>query len=162
MKRVFLSIFLTVAAVRPIAAQQGGELYTNTRAAKTALIEAPKPKVTHALRNIFLANAVMFGSSLVEANAVAFGSAQCRIEAIKSVNIFGQNNLRYFGTDIGGGQFHPYKHALKVTIPVDLGVAALSYVMHKKHHNIAALLFPVSSASAQFSSAGLKYGAGCF
>jgi hypothetical protein len=156
MKRVFLSIFVTIAAVRPIAAQQSDELHANTRAARTALIEAPKPKETHALRNIFIANTIMFGSSLVEANAVAYGSAQCRAE-----NIFAHHSLQYFG-NLGGGQLHPYKHAFKLTIPIDVGVAALSSVLHKKHRDTAAILFPVSSASAQFSSAGLKYGAGCF
>jgi hypothetical protein len=162
MKRVLLSILVTIAAVQPIAAQQGNELHSNTRAARTDLIEAPKPKGTHALRDIILANAVMFGSSVVEAHAVAFGSAQCYAEALKAIDRNGQNHLRYFGTDGSGGQFHPYKHALKLTIPIDVGVAALSYLLHEKHRNTVALLFPISSASAQFSSAGLKYSACCF
>lgn len=156
MTRVHLSILLTIATVRPIAAQESGEWHPDVRTTKSPLIEAPKPKETHAVRNIFIANTIMFGSSLVEANAVAYGSAQCRAE-----NIFAHHSLQYFG-NIGGGQLHPYKHALKLTIPIDVGVAALSFVLHNKHRNTAALLFPVSSASAQFSSAGLKYSVGCF
>jgi hypothetical protein len=123
---------------------------------KTALLEAPKPKQTHAVRNVFIANALMFGSSLVEANAVAYGSKQCRAE-----NILVHHSLQYYG-NLGGGQLHPYKHSFKITIPLDLGVTTLSLLMHKRHHDTLAVLFPVSSASAQISSAGLKYGAGCF
>jgi hypothetical protein len=129
---------------------------------KTVLLEAPKPKATHAVRNVFISNAVMFGASVVEANAVAFGSAQCYAEALRTFDPNGQNHLRYFGHGGSGGQFHPYQHAFKLTIPIDVGVVAISYVMHKKHHDTLALLFPVASASAQMSSAGLKYGAGCF
>jgi hypothetical protein len=162
MKRVLRCILLTIATVRQIAAQQSGELHPDVRTTKSPLIEAPKPKETHALRNIFITNTVMFGSSLVEAHAVAFGSAQCYAEALKTFDPNGQNHLRYFGHGGSGGQFHPYQHALKLTIPLDVGVSALSMLMHKKHHDTLAVLFPVSSASAQISSAGLKYGAGCF
>jgi hypothetical protein len=127
---------------------------------KTPLLEAPKPKQTHTVRNTFIANAVMFGSSFAEANAAAYGSAQCRAENIATVDALG-NHLRFFG-NIGGGQLHPYKHDLKITVPLDLGVSALSLLLHKKHHDTLAVILPISSASAQISSAALKYGAGCF
>jgi len=162
MKRVLLTILLTIAAVRPIAAQESGELHPDVRTTKTPLIEAPKPKQTHAARNVFLANVVMFGSAAVEANAVAFGSAQCYAEALKTFDPNGQNHLRYFGHGASGGQFHPYKHAFKITIPLDVGVAALSYVLHKKHHDTASIALPTSATTGQITSAGLKYGVGCF
>jgi hypothetical protein len=161
MRRSLSLVLLTLAAVRPIAAQNGAALLEAPKPRSEAL-EAQKPKEAHPLRNMFLANAVMFASSLVEAHAVAFGSAQCYAEALKTFDLNGQNHLRYFGHGGSGGQFHPYQHALKLTIPLDVGVSALSMLMHKKHHNTLAVLFPVSSASAQISSAGLKYGAGCF
>jgi hypothetical protein len=128
---------------------------------KSALLEAPKSKQAHTVRQTFIANAVMFGSSFVEAKAVAYGSGQCYAEALRTFDPNGQNHLRYFG-NIGGGQPHPYQHSFKLTIPIDAGITGLSLLLHKKHHNTLALLFPVASASVQMSSAGLKYGAGCF
>jgi len=126
---------------------------------KTALLEAPKPKPTHTTRNVFIANTIMFGASVIEANAGAYGSNQCRIEDRNLPSEFGHPNINH---GQGGGQLHPYKHDLKITIPLDIGITTLSLLLHKKHHDTLAVLFPVSSASAQISSAGLKYGAGCF
>jgi len=159
MTRVLLSILLAIAAVLPIAAQKGGELYSDVRTTKSPLIEAPKPKPTHVTRHVFIANAIMFASSYVEAHAGAYGSHQCRIEDRNLPAEFGHPNINH---GQGGGQLHPYNHALKITIPLDVGIAGLSLLFHKKHHDTLAVLFPISSASAQLSSAGLKYGAGCF
>jgi hypothetical protein len=122
---------------------------------KTVLLEAPKPKQTHTGRNVFISNAIMFGASFVEANAAAYGSKQCHQEpnVIKHPAWFGH---------FGGGLPHPYKHDLYVSLPFDAGVTLVSLWLHKKHHDTLTVLFPVSSASAQFSLAGIKYGAGCF
>jgi hypothetical protein len=137
-------------------ALQRGELHSNTRAARTDLIEAPKPKPQHATRNLILADALMFSSSLMEASAAGYGSHQCRVELAdlhKSPKLFGH---------FGGGLYHPYQHDLYVALPFDAGVSLVSFWLHKKRHDTLAVLFPVSSASAQFSLAGIKYGAGCF
>jgi hypothetical protein len=124
---------------------------------ETTLLEAPKPKPAHTIRNVFIANALIFGASVADAKATAYGSGQCRAEQLRWLH-----TLRYFGSGAYGGQFHPYLHAFSLTLPLDIGVAGLSILMYKKHHDTLAVLFPISSASAQISSAGLKYSVGCF
>lgn len=150
---------MVCAALFPQESFSQHDLRSSTPEIKTALLEAPKPKRTHAFRNVFISNAVMFGASVVEANAGAYGSNQCRIEDRLLPSEFGHPNINH---GHGGGQLHPYQHDFKITVPLDIGISALSLLMHKKHHDTLAVLFPVSSASAQISSAGLKYGAGCF
>jgi hypothetical protein len=109
-----------------------------------------------ATRHLLTVNAGLFASSYVEARAAAYGNQQCRAEGLRD-----HGNLNYFG-NIGGGHLHPYRYDLKITLPLDAGVSLLSFWLHKRHHDTLAVLLPVSSASAQFSSAALKYGAGCF
>lgn len=155
-KKILALTFCVVLLIPQDSLGQHARTLSPAPEAETALLDVPKPKQTHAVRNVFISNAVMFASSFIEANAVAYGSKQCRAE-----NIFTFHSLKYYG-NLGGGQLHPYQHAFKITIPLDVGISALSLLMHKKHHDTLAVLFPVSSASAQISSAGLKYGAGCF
>jgi hypothetical protein len=112
-----------------------------------------------ARRPLVAANAAMFAASVVEAHAAAYGSDQCRREDRALPAEFGHPEINH---GHGGGQLHPYKHDLKITLPLDAGVSLVSYWLHRKHHDTLAVLFPVSSASTQFSLAGLKYGAGCF
>lgn len=156
-KKILALLFYLALLIPQDSLGQHARTLSLTPETKTALLEAPKPKPAHTTRNVFIANTIMFGASFVEANAAAYGSNQCRQE-----NLSKYGTTQAFGTSGGGGQFHPYKHDLKITVPLDIGISALSLIFHKKHHDTLAVLFPVSSASAQISSAGLKYGAGCF
>jgi hypothetical protein len=158
-KRILALTFCTTLLIPKNSLGQRARTLSLVPETKTTLLEAPKRKPTHTTRNLFVANAIMFGASIIEANAGAYGSNQCRIEDRNLPIEFGHPNINH---GHGGGQLHPYQHDFKITIPLDLGVTTLSILLHKKHHDTLAVLFPVSSASAQIGSAGLKYGAGCF
>jgi hypothetical protein len=155
-KKILTLMFYAVLLIPQDTLGQHSQTLSLMPETKTALLEAPKPKPQHAARNVLLTNAAMFASAYVEARAEAYGSNQCREELIlHHIPLFNFGHL-------GGGQFHPYKRDLSITLPLDAGVSLLSWLLHKKHHDTIALLLPVSFASGQAAVAGLKYGAGCF
>lgn len=124
-------------------------LFLATFATAQDLPNAPSPK------QFIISNSVMWGSSFVYAHATAYGSHQCYLE-----------NQRYnlpqnFGGS-GGGLYHPWRSAFKTTAPLDAGVSFASWMLRRKGHNLLANILPTSTAAAQFSMAGMKYGVGCY
>lgn len=104
---------------------------------------------------VIVANFVMYGSSILAAHATSYGSHQCYVENLQ------HGTLNQFGTGTYGGQFHPWRRAFSISLPSDAAVSISSYFLHKKHHELLAVVLPSGSAGMQVGIAGLLYGEGC-
>lgn len=115
------------------------------------------PEAKSELRNVIIANAAMYASSVVVAHATAYGSGQCYREdaQIGILNQFGR-------TGYAGGRLHPWRRSFTMTMPADSAIFLASYFLHKKRHNLLAVLLPSGSAAAQLGVAGMQYTQGCF
>src|SRR5215472_8877700 len=117
--------------------------------------EAPKPHPTG--KQISIANLVMYGSSVLGAHATSFGTKQCYKETLKV------GNPNAFGvSEVGGGVFHPWRRSFTMSLPADAAVSLTSYLLHRKGHNLMAVILPSASAGMQLGIAGVQYGQGCF
>lgn len=121
------------------------------------LPEAPPPK--HDLKHMIIANATMYGSSVLGAHATYFGSRNCYREDQK----VGGSTFQAFGlTGYSGGQLHPWRRSFTLSLPADSVISATSYFLYKKHHRLLAVVLPSGSAGMQIGIAGVQYSQGCF
>jgi hypothetical protein len=100
---------------------------------------------------------VMYGSSVMGAHATSFGSRQCYLEDLK-----GGAPGEFGVTGVGGGLFHPWRKSFALSLPADGAVTVASYFLHRRHHNLLAVLLPSASAGMQVGIAGVQYSQGCF
>lgn len=117
--------------------------------------EAPKSKATG--KQIIIANVAMYGASVLGAHATYFGTRQCYNEDLKAGNpgVFGV-------TAVGGGVFHPWRRSFTMSLPADSAVSLASYFLHRRHHDLLAVILPSASAGMQIGIAGVQYSQGCF
>jgi hypothetical protein len=117
--------------------------------------EAPKPNATR--RQIIIANLAMYGASVLGAHATYYGTQQCYKEDLKV------GNPGEFGvTAVGGGVFHPWRRSFTMSLPADAAVSLASYLLHRRRHNLVAVILPSASAGMQIGIAGVQYSQGCF
>ena len=122
--------------------------------AMAQLPDVPEPRSG---KKIVVANIVMYGSSVLGAHATAFGSNQCLREDTKA------GKLAEFGlTAYAGGRFHPWRRSFAMSLPADGAVSLSSWLLHRKRHDLLAVLLPAASASLQTGIASMQYANGCF
>lgn len=117
--------------------------------------EVPEPRITK--KQIIIANVAMYGSSVLGAHATYFGSQNCYRENISA------GTLQAFAlTGFAGGRFHPWRRSFMLSLPADGAVSLTSYLLHRKHHDLLAVILPSASAGMQVGIAGVQYSQGCF
>lgn len=116
--------------------------------------DAPKPKATG--KQIIIANVAMFGSSVLGAHATYFGTQTCKREDVQG------GNPGFGVTGVAGGQFHPWRRSFAMSLPADGAVSLVSWILHKRHHDLLAVVLPSASAGMQVGIAGVQYAQGCF
>jgi hypothetical protein len=116
--------------------------------------EAPEPRVSK--KQVLLANLAMYGGSVLAAHATAFGSRQCLKEDLQA------GTVQAFGlTGSAGGRLHPWRRSFSISLPADGAISLASYLLHKQHHDLMAVILPSGSAGMQVGIAGVLYAEGC-
>lgn len=106
-------------------------------------------------RNIIVANFAMWASSAVAANATWYGTGQCRLEDLRA------GNPNFGRTAEAGGRFHPWRRSFAMSLPADGAISFASWLLHRKHHDLAATLLPSGSAGVQLGISSVLYAEGC-
>lgn len=130
--------------------------------AMAQLPDAPadhRNRLDHSFRNVLIANAALYSSSLVGAHATSQGSHACFMETRRDT---GRGFVGVLPSGEHIGLVHPYQTYFRRSLPIDAGITAVSLWASHRHHNLLATLLPSTAAGFQLGVAGMEYSAGCF
>jgi hypothetical protein len=120
---------------------------------------AETPEAPSHTKRLMFTSAILFGATVLDARAIYYGAGRCIHEG------------EQFQTP-GYVPTGPYDHRIPRDkyqnrfyaryVPVDLGIVALAFLMHKTHHHLIEMLLPIGAATAHTTSAAFNFSAGCY